>query len=159
MIVEGTIVVATISYLIVGPIKGLLMAASTADALLDKPEPRTIEQEDKELTFFVDDFVDQEKGELHTNFMVGKVKTSWGEEKDVVLSKAEVELMKMVSFIEAALGKGLPVGEQALKKICGLVRERTDEIARSKSRAVKVKQKEMSLAARKAQRRLSKKAA
>lgn len=158
MIVEGTIVVATLSYLFIGPIKGLLMASATAEALLDKPEPKTIEQEDKELTFFIDDFVN-EKGELHTNFLVGKVRTTTGEEKNVVLSKAEVELMKMAAFLEAAMKKSLPVGEQALKKIVGLIKERTDEISRSKSRAVKVKAKEMSLAAHKAQRRLCKKAA
>lgn len=150
MIVEGTIVVATVSWLLVEPIKTVLMANTVMEATLDKPAPRKIEQGDREAEVFLDDFVDDE-GNVHTQFLIGK--TDDGDWR--LFSEAEIELKKQVSFLEAALKKGLPVGPESVKKIIGLVRKRDKEIRKAKSRKVKMKQKELSLAARKAQKRLS----
>jgi len=151
MIVEGTIVIATVSVLLMEPIKTLLLANTTLDAVLDKPVARKLEHGDKEAEVFLDDFTDEESNELHTQFMIAK--TEKGEWR--VFSKAEIELKKQVSFIEGALKKGLPVGPQALKKICSIVRERDGEVSRARSRKVKMRAKELSKAAQKANKRLA----
>ncbi len=138
------------------PIKSVLVTNKVVRAGLDKPVTKKLDDgQGREVEVVVDDFLDQ-KGELHTQFLTSKVKTRSGEVKDCSFTQAEVELMKHVSYIEAATERGLPVGEVALKKIVELVRDRTEEVSRAKSRQVKVRTKPLSQAARKAERRLSK---
>jgi hypothetical protein len=151
MIVEGTIVVATVSYLLVDPIKTLLLAHAAVEANLDKPQSRKVQDDEREFEFFVDDLVDEKTGELHTQFMLAE--TTDG--KRCLFTEAEIELKKQVSFIEATLKKGIPIGPEGLKKICALVRKRDAEISRAKSRQVKVRAKELTKAAQKARKRLS----
>jgi hypothetical protein len=150
MIVEGVFALATVSVLLVEPIKTLLLANTTLDAVLDRPSAKKLEHEGREAEAFLDDFLSEE-GKPHTEFMIAKTDEGlW-----CLFSKAEIELKKQVSFIESALKKGLPVGPQALQKICSHVRERDKEVARAKSRQVKMRAKELSKAAQKANKRLA----
>ena len=154
MIVEGTILLAIGGALIIEPVQSLLTAAGIWELTDELPKTHTlVDAEGREITFCITDFVDEE-GKTHTNFLIGNVKTEDGKEVAVVLTETEVELMKQASFLEAVVEKGIPIGPDVGKKIAALVKKRTLEISRSKSRRAKVKRKETSSKASRSKQRL-----
>jgi hypothetical protein len=153
LIVEG-VILATIAYtLFVEPVRSVLTAAGIMELTQELPVTHTMEVNGKEISFFITDFVDDE-GKKHTNFLIGTVETDGGKKVAVVLTEAEVELMKTASFLEAAVDKGIPIGPDVGKKIAALVKKRTLEISRAKSRRATVKGKELSAGARRSKERL-----
>ena len=134
MIVEVLFAGMVVTNLIVGPIKGWLLAGKTADLMLDKPKPRIVTKKDgTELEFFVEDFID-EKGKEHTDFHWMKVETSHGTTEDVILSKSEFQLMENAGLIELYEEAGMPVTKEILKSTVDCVQSRVDEIARTTNR-------------------------
>lgn len=140
MIVEGVLIVGVAYKLFVAPIRSTIVASKLLEAKLEQVEaaPRLIVMEDaagEQFEFPAADFFDDD-GEKHTDFLVGTVLNKEGEKHEVVLSRAEVELMQIVSFVEAQLKEDKPVSKEALQSICGSIKERRDEVTRSPNRRV-----------------------
>lgn len=139
MIVEGVILGAVAYKLFVAPVKSLVVMSQLAEAKMAKAEDtRTIVMEDakgEQFSFPAADFFDND-GEKHTDFLVGTVQDKEGEKHEVVLTRSEVELMQIVSFVEERLEKEEPVGKPALQNVCRVIKNRRDEVTRSPNRRV-----------------------
>lgn len=81
-------------------------------------------------TYSLEDFTD-EQGNTVTDYAVAKILLG-DQEVLSVLSRAEVELLQQAALLDS----GMEVNAATLRRISEIIQERSDEVARAKSRRV-----------------------
>ena len=134
-IVEGVVLGAIVGTVVIGPIKGLLLANKLVQYKLEGQEKMlTIQEGDHAAVLLAHDFVDAE-GQLHTHFVVSKTKQGeW-----VALSDSEVEIGKIVAYLKAAKAQGVEPGIGVIDRLIKAYATRVEEIRKSKPRQVEIR--------------------
>jgi hypothetical protein len=133
MIVCGLVLVGITYSLFVAPVKSVIVSTKLVEAAMNKPRSiKIVDREGNILEFPSEPFTD-ENGEVQCDFLVGKVRTSTGEVREVVLKRSEVELMQLSSYLKAEK----PSGPLVVDRICDLIQAIPDEVAKDRTRQVK----------------------